>query len=214
MSDTCGNLSGVLTAIEHMRAQGVAKIFHLGGYYSDIQKYIEMRKTILTRNNKYDDTDFLSDFSSFLAKQSGIPQRPSKDLDEIAWLKKNVLQVPAESDLEYNDENIKRSDFEMMAGKFIAISHSPKALSKEDIASANVILYGQTRKYQVDAMQGRFFVNPGHLDKNDSVSGRPPTFGILDLEPDCLTFTVYDLQKQVVFEKELENTRKRKFKTT
>ena len=30
MSDTCGNLSGVLTAIEHMRAQGVAPDARLG----------------------------------------------------------------------------------------------------------------------------------------------------------------------------------------
>lgn len=212
LADTHGNLSGMIAAIDHLREERVQKIFHLGHDYLDVQNYINMRRQIVTGKRDYDDTDFLSDFADFLARQKGNP-RLNRDLDEIQWLKRNICQVPAADEPQYELESIVNVEFEMVKGKFVAVVHNPKDLSKEDIASANMILYGYTHKAQVDQMQGRYFINPGHLVKEDA-TGRPPSYGLLRFEDNYIVATIYGLDRSVLLEKKLEASKKRKFSIT
>lgn len=214
IADSHGNLSGLVTAIEHMRGEEVSKIFHLGHEYIDVQNYINMRRQILSGKKGYDDTDFVSDFGSFLLKQdAGVSKSGSKSLDEVQWLHRNIVQVPAADEAQYSVDAINNVDFEMVSGKFMVIVHNPKDLSKEDIASANIILYGHSHKYQVDTMQNRYFINPGHLQTEED-NKRPASYAILDFQENHMLTIIYSLSKEVLLEKKLESTRKRKFSIT
>lgn len=211
MADTHGNMSGVLKAVEHMRTEEVTKIFHLGHNYEDVQSYINMRRQILSGTKEYDDTDFVSDFADFLIRKETGP-KANRDLDEIQWLKRNIIQVPAAGEAQYEMDTINKVEFEMVAGKFVAVVHNPKDLGKEDIASANLLLYGHTHIFQVDVMQNRYFINPGHMQADDGK--RPPSYAILYFADEGVEAVVYGLDRIPLLEKKLETTKKRKFSIT
>lgn len=217
ISDTHGNLSGFLDAVDALHdTHGVTKLFFLGHAYKDLDRVLEVKKALRAAKDQDDDpTDFVSDLYDVLAQQQGIARKRAtpNEMDDVHWIKKHVVRVPAEDEPEALFSNHgKLKEFELVGGRIICAVHNPKKLSKEDIGSANLVLYGMTHLYQVDHVGGRYFLNPGHLMAEPD-NHRPPTYGLLDLG-DSPRFTVFDLDGNKLLDKPLELEVKRKFSAT
>ncbi len=213
ISDTHGNIGGFLDAFDLLRTEHeVAKLFFLGHDYKDMDRVIEIKRALRAAKRKDEDpTDFVSDLYDVLAKQEGLHSVKTRDkLEDTEWLKKHTIRVPGDDEDEalFGDE-INDKEFELVGGRIVCAVHNPKTLSKEDIASATIIIYGHSHLYQVDKAGSRFFCNPGHL-MADVDQGRKPTYGVLDMG-ESPRFQVFDLDGNVVLDKPLELETKRKF---
>lgn len=216
ISDTHGNLSGFIDAIEFLRErEQVAKLFFLGHEYQDFDKVLEVKRALRTAKAKKpegEDEGLGRSLFDELARQQGIDEKPKMartQLDETEWLEKQAVRLAGEDDPEALFGKVPEMEFELVGGRIVCAAHNPKSLSKEDIASANLVVYGHTHLYQVDKVSGRYFLNPGHLMETED-QGRPPTFAVLDLGPEP-RFTIYDLSFEVVEDRPLELETKRKF---
>lgn len=59
--------------------------------------------------------------------------------------------------------------------------------------AVDVILHGHTHIPRAEEANGVVYVNPGHLKKEDK-KGYPPTYAILDFDPDKLTVRIVELR--------------------
>lgn len=219
ISDTHGNLAGLIEAYDRLRSDhDVAKIFFLGHACSDLDRLIEVKEALgKAKARRQGDDDTMGEgllggalLSEALAGRA-TPKAPAprSKLDELEWLRRNVVRVAAADDPELASGSAAESDFEMVGGRFVCAVHDPRRLGKDDIASASIVLYGQTHLAQVDKVGGRYFLNPGHL-MGVPDQGRPPSFGVLDLgdEP---AFRIYDLDGGLLQNTPLDLEVKRKF---
>lgn len=217
VSDTHGNLSGFLDALDFLRGtHKVEKLFFLGHNYKDVERVVEVKRALkAAKNEDEDSTGFVTDLYEMLAKREGLagPRTARSELDEAQWLKKQVVRVPGDDEPEAMfGGDINTKEFEMVGGRIVCLVHNPKSLAKEDVASANLVVYGHTHLHQVDKVGGRYFCNPGHLqDKKDN--GRDATFAVLDIGDDC-KFSIFGLDNNLVQELALEMDVKRKFSAT
>ena len=224
ISDTHGNLDGLVEVFDCLRSvHKVAKIFFLGHAWADIDRLIGLKEQLAqvrARRRGDDDTlgggllggALLSDALAGNVESAPKAPAPRSKLDELDWLRRHVVRVAAADDPELAAGAASESDFEMVGGRFVCAVHDPRRLGKDDIASASIVLYGQTHLAQVDKVGGRYFLNPGHLMKEPD-QGRPASFGVLDLgdEP---SFRVYDLDGGLRQETLLDLEVKRKFSIT
>jgi len=211
LSDSHGNIGGLLDAIDFLRTQGVEKIFFLGHDVRDLDKVLDLKKALRSAEGSIaEDTDFLMTVGDFLERKEGIQKKFSKKkvTDELLWLKENLLKVPGEGEPEYLLKTLPDRDFEIVGGRILLFVHNPKILSKEDLASASLILYGYTHIYQVNEVGGRYFINPGHLMSGED-QGRPPTFAIVDLSGRG-EVTILDLRFRTLLSQPLDLEKKRK----
>lgn len=222
ISDTHGNLAGLLEAYDRLRADpGIAKIFFLGHQYGDIDRLIGVKEALQKAKSKrraQDDDDTMDEgllagalLSDALAGGKPAPRAPATrdKLEDPEWIRKHVVRIAAADDDEAMQGHASKTDFEMVAGRFICAVHDPRQLQKDDIASASIVLYGHTHIAQADKMSGRYFLNPGHLMERDD-QGRAPSYGVLDLG-DAPCFRVYDLEGALRQEFPLDLEVKRKF---
>ena len=214
ISDTHGNLDGFLDAVELLReTHNVEKLYFLGHHYGDLDRVVEVKKALRAAKEKdAEASEFVSDLYEVLAQREGIaaPRTPRTELEDSVWLRKHTVRVPAEDDPEgmFGSE-IGRTEFEVVGGRIVCLVHNPKTLTKEDIASCNIVLYGHSHLYQVDLVGGRYFCNPGHLMETDD-QGRRATFAVLEVG-DTPRFTVYDLDGEPQLDQTLDLEVKRKF---
>lgn len=211
IADSHGNIGGLLDVLDYLRTQGVEKIFFLGHDLKDLERVLELKRALKKAGDHLsEDTDFLMTVGEFLDRKEGIsPPTPRKGItDEIAWLKENLVRVPGEGEPEYLLKTLPDREFEIVAGRIILCIHNPKNLSKEDLASASLILYGYTHLYQVNEVGGRYFINPGHLMDHED-QGRPPTFALLEVG-DKTEVQILNLRYQPVFTQAFALEKKRK----
>jgi len=214
ISDTHGNLGAFLDCIDFLRRRHeVAKVFFLGHDYEDFDRLLELkqalRETSKKGRNRGDNDDFVGDLYEVLAKQQGIPTKRTRELDDVSWLKKNVVRICGKDEPAAAFGHTPTTEFEVVAGRIVLATHNPKSLTKEDIASANLVLYGHTHLFQADKVGGRYFLNPGHLSDKDGEE-RPPTCGLLNLGDDPV-FAVLGIDGSEVKRFPLELEKKRKF---
>lgn len=221
ISDTHGNLAGLLEVYDRLRADsGIVKIFFLGHHYGDIDRLIGIKEALQKAKSKrraHDDDTIDGGLlagallSEALAGSKPAPRvPPARDkLEDTAWIRKHLVRIAAADDDEALQGRAAKSDFEMVAGRFICAVHDPRQLQKDDIASASIVLYGHTHIAQADKMSGRYFLNPGHLMERDD-QGRAPSYGVLDLG-DSPSFRVHDLDGVIRQEFPLDLEIKRKF---
>lgn len=225
ISDTHGNLEGLLEAYDRLRTEHeVAKIFFLGHAWADVDRLIgikeELEKARARRGRRDDDTVddgllggvLLSDALTGQAESTPPAPAPRSKLDELEWLRRHLVRIAAEDDPELATGMASVSDFEMVGGRFVCAVHDPRRLGKDDIASASIVLYGQTHLAQVDKVGGRYFLNPGHLMREPD-QGRPASFGVLDLGDEA-SFCVYGLDGGLLHATPLDLEVKRKFSIT
>lgn len=210
ISDTHENLGAFLDVVDHLRSEGATKIYHLGHHYNDTQNLVNLKRQLTKGTKEYDDTDFMTDLADFMAKQSGMVVPKTNQVDEVGWLKRNLVCIPGKGDSQYGLEAIPSKDFEMIDGKFVCLVHNIKDLSKEDIASANIVFYGDTHLFQVDMNANRYFINPGHMMRQQD-KGRPATYAVLNSEQEAMYVEIRGLDHNTVMRKDIVIERKRKF---
>jgi predicted phosphodiesterase len=211
LSDSHGNIGGLIDALDYLKSQGAERIFFLGHDVRDLEKVLDLKKALKKAESGIsEDTDFLMTVGEFLDQKEGITPKLSKKkiTDEVSWFKQNLLKVPGEGEPEYLLKTLPDREFEIVGGRILLFVHNPKVLSKEDLASASLILYGFTHLYQVNEVGGRYFINPGHL-MNQEDQGRPPTFAIVELEGRG-EVTILDLRFRTLLSQPLDLEKKRK----
>jgi len=205
ISDSHGNLTSLLDTIDFLFQFPVDRIFFLGHDLKDIEKVLELKEAILKAHKKYDEESFIETLGDFLLKEE---KKGSSVEDEISWLKKNLVAIPGEGEPELRTRRKPDKEFEMVGGRILLLVHQVKSLSKEDIASAGMILYGATHKRKVDEVAGRYFINPGHL-MAQPYRGEEGSFAILFLGEDPRV-EFYSLRFQLLEKVPLHLEKKRK----
>jgi putative phosphoesterase len=109
-----------------------------------------------------------------------------------------IVQVPGIYDPRYTDGTLGAVVKENVMGIRIALVHSAeKDLTDEIKSSSDIILYGHTHKPELQVIDGKLFMNPGHLkaEKDKTV---PASFGILDIQDRNMTASIYGLNYKTV----------------
>jgi len=206
VSDTHGNLSGLLDLVDYLLNEVKAdKIFHLGDNYSDIDELFSLKRSLIKGSTDYSDHDFLSDVTSFMkAKDPDAKLDPASLIneDEITKLKRIIVRVPEDGNSLLKAGEIAKTALEMIGDRIATLVHNVKTLKKEDIEGSDIVLYGGTHKHQVDNLGGRWFINPGHFMEEDN-EGKHPTFGVLETTSQGLTLTIYSTDRTKVLSRTL-----------
>ncbi|MBN2189374.1 MAG: metallophosphoesterase family protein [Chitinispirillaceae bacterium] len=138
------------------------------------------------------------------------------EYDDIVGLEDRyleIVQVPGIYDERYKDGSLPAKSFETILGLAILLAHSyEKDVTKEDIQRSDIILYGHTHREELRLVDGKLFMNPGHLkgalDKN-----MPPTFGILNIQDRNASAAIYGLNFKLVRSMDLMRSESGLYKT-
>ncbi len=108
-----------------------------------------------------------------------------------------VWAVPGLWCAAYNNPSIPRARLEAAGNLLIHFAHAEQDLEPESVDRAQVILTGHTHRYRLDWLDGKLWMNPGHL-KKDRDKQRPPTFGLLTIASDTLEAGILTLEGETV----------------
>ena len=216
LSDTHGNLGGLIDAVDFLTEQlDVKRIFHLGHDYRDIDELLSLKRALVKGKNDTgnETTEFFSDLAEALTTTLDLPTRAvlkAAEGDKVAQLRRMIVRVPGDGDAAYRDGAYAHLEYEMLGDRIIGLIHNVKELKKEDIATVHIVFYGGSHIFQIDKVGHRWFINPGHLLKG-AEKGREPTFGFLDTDAETPVMRIYGLDQKVRHEKELPLDKKNKF---
>ena len=168
ISDTHGHFYNLSKCVELMIERGISKIIHLG--------------------DDYDDFDTI-------------------DISNILENNIEIIRVPGVYSGHYSDSGVKNRLVKTIEGKKFLISHTleshnndlPDDIKPEEIIAAkniDFVLYGHTHIPEIRNEGGMIFLNPGHLQGDDS-KGYEPTFGIIDFARN--TAYLYKLKTNEVY---------------
>jgi putative phosphoesterase len=102
-----------------------------------------------------------------------------------------IVQVPGLYDNRYKDGSLPAKLFEQVQGLTILITHSyEKDATKEDLRRSDIIVSGHTHKEEIRLLDGRLYINPGHL-KGPLDKNMPPSFGLLTLLDRSVSVAIY-----------------------
>jgi len=138
------------------------------------------------------------------------------DYDDVKQLENQyieIVQVPGIYDERYKDSSLPAKSFETVLGLNILLAHSyEKDVSPEDVRRSDIILYGHTHREELRLVDGKLFMNPGHLkgalDKN-----MPPTFGMLTIQDRNASAAIYGLNFKLVRSMEFMRSESGLYKT-
>lgn len=181
-SDSGGNLGALKEAFDYCYAEErVDRLFHLGNRFADVEALIALERSLQKGSADYDDKDFLSDVTSFMAVREDLKEAPPGSVvgDPVVFLRDRVVRVPEPGCSAYEDPVILKKAVEMMGSLLLLLVHDPKLVTKEDLENADAVLYGKSCAAGVREVGPKIFVNPGHL-LAEPVDGHPPSFAVLE----------------------------------
>lgn len=109
-----------------------------------------------------------------------------------------IIQVPGIYDERYKNGSLQAKSFEAVLGLNVLLVHSyEKDVTTEDVQRSDIIIYGHTHREELRLLDGKLYMNPGHLkgalDKN-----MPPTFGLLTLADRSVSAAIYGMNFRLV----------------
>jgi putative phosphoesterase len=109
-----------------------------------------------------------------------------------------IVQVPGIYDGRYKDGSLPAKSFETVLGLTVLLVHSyEKDVTPEDIQHSDIIVYGHTHRAELKLVDGKLFINPGHL-KGPLEKNMSPTFGVLAILDRNASAIIYGMNfKQV-----------------
>jgi len=151
-SDSHGNLNDLQKAAEKATTEGAELFIHLGDDYQDARI---LENEVIT---------------SFVSQ---------------------VIKVPGVYDQEYTDYQLPHRIIKEFEKVKILITHTPSShendfssdFKPEEVSAkkeVKVILYGHTHIPKIEEKDGIYWINPGHLKKEDK-KGYPPSFALLEI---------------------------------
>jgi putative phosphoesterase len=124
-----------------------------------------------------------------------------------------IVQVPGIYDERYKDGSLPAKLCETVLGLAILLAHScEKDVSKGDVQRSDIILYGHTHREELRLVDGKLFMNPGHL-KGPLDKNMPPTFGMLTIQDRSASAAIYGLDFKRVRSMELMRSESGLYKT-
>lgn len=103
-----------------------------------------------------------------------------------------VIKVPGVYDPEYADHKLPHRLIREFEKIKVLVTHTPSShendfssdLKPEEVSAkkeVKVILYGHTHIPKIEEKNGIYWINPGHLKKEDK-KGYPPSFALLEIK--------------------------------
>jgi uncharacterized protein len=138
------------------------------------------------------------------------------DYDDVKGLEDRyleIVQVPGIYDSRYKDGSLLAKSFETVLGLTVLLAHSlEKDVTREDIQRSDIIIYGHSHREELKLVDGKLFMNPGHLkgalDKN-----MPPTFGLLTVADSTASVAIYGMNFKPVRSMEIMRSESGLYKT-
>jgi predicted phosphodiesterase len=190
-SDCYGNVEGLARALERFVADGVDRIFFLGGRYADVDAAVGHVNEAPAGPAGEGDEGFLGVFRVVLAAHAVGGE------DERAKLRKRIVRVASRACPEYDAGTAPKKLMELLEGHVACLVHDKSELTRDDITNAPLLFHGNSAQAAVVQIGPRIFITPGHL-RSPAPEGRPASFCVLELEPRALTLVVYDAEGREV----------------
>src|SRR3989339_179339 len=108
-----------------------------------------------------------------------------------------VVRVPGIYCPEYRENTVNKIVFETVHGINIVLCHDESALTYSIILTNDVFLYGHSHKAGIKVLNGKLFLNPGHM-KADKDKGRPPSFGVLEIDYGEVSAFIKEFRGQLI----------------
>jgi uncharacterized protein len=169
-------------------------------------------------SDTHGNTELLETAVDWMARKQKISMlyHLGDDYDDIRGLEDRyveIVQVPGIYDERYKDGSLPAKSFETILGLTILLAHSyEKDVAREDIQRSDIIVYGHTHREELKLVDGKLFMNPGHLkgalDKN-----MPPTFGLLSIQDRNASAAIYGLNFKLVRSMEFMRSESGLYKT-
>ena len=120
------------------------------------------------------------------------------DVSDLADRYLHLVQVPGVYDERYRTGLLSPKATEIVLGLQILLVHSiDKDLDNDDIVRSDIILHGHTHKEELRVVDGKLYINPGHLkapvDKNMA-----PSFGLLTIMDREVKASIFTLDKKEI----------------
>ncbi|HSM92934.1 MAG TPA: metallophosphoesterase family protein [Anaeromyxobacteraceae bacterium] len=188
-SDCHGNVDALARALEHFQEARVDRIFFLGGRFADVDAALALAKVrpsdaVAEAEAHPDSEGFVPVFRGVLAAHAVGPD------DDRERLRKKIVRVASRTCPEYAAGAAPGKLMELLEGRVACLVHDKSELTRDDIANAPLLFHGNSAQAAIVQIGPRIFVTPGSLAP--APDGRPPTWGVVELDPRGLTLVVYD----------------------
>lgn len=188
VSDCYGNVEPLARALERFLADGMDRIFFLGGRYADVDAAIgRVHAGSGGEPVAEGDEGFLGVFRVVLAEHAVGAD------DDRAKLRRRIVRVASRACPEYEAGSAPKKLMELLEGHVACLVHDKSELTRDDISNAPLLFHGNSAQAAVVQIGPRIFITPGHL-RAPPPEGRPATFCELELEPRSLTLVVFDTE--------------------
>lgn len=152
--------------------------------------------------------EYLHDVAEFMVTQANVDviyHLGDDYADAPNLLRHNVrvVNVPGIYCPEYHNKQIPRKRIEIVEGKRFLLVHDPNDIDASDLANADVVCHGHTHRFSLSFVQGKPYINPGHL-KDVQHKNRPAAFAMIDVSKDSMTVSFYDINKQVIHKEKFD----------
>ncbi len=182
-SDCYGNVDDLARAFERFAAEGIDRIFFLGGRFADVDAAIGHMQERRAAPVHEAEEGFLDVFRVVLAAHAVGPD------DETERLRKRIVRVASRACPEYDAGTAPKKLMELLEGHVAWLVHDKSELTRDDIINAPLLFHGNSAQAAVVQIGPRIFITPGHL-RSPAPEGRPATFGIVELDPRSVTLIV------------------------
>ena len=116
-----------------------------------------------------------------------------EDVSDLADRGVEIVQVPGIYHQRYYDGTLPKKQVENIMGLRIVLVHSlDKDITENDKTVTDIILFGHTHKPTIQLRDGLLLMNPGHM-KSHIDKTVEPSFGLLDIQDQSVTATIFDL---------------------
>jgi uncharacterized protein len=109
----------------------------------------------------------------------------------------DLLRVPGIYCPEYTDKTVERVAFDTVQGVGIVMAHDRKDITEKDILCNDIILFGHTHKSELNVVNGKLFLNPGHL-KGEKDKGRLPSYGLLTIDYGKIEASIHEIEGKTI----------------
>ena len=104
-----------------------------------------------------------------------------------------IVQVPGIYDERYKNGSLPAKSFETVLGLTVLLVHCyEKDVTVEDVQHSDIIVYGHTHRAELKLVDGKLYMNPGHL-KGALEKNMSPTFGMLAIQDRNASAIIYGM---------------------
>ena len=112
-----------------------------------------------------------------------------------------VKAVPGLYDPEYVESSVEPLVVDENDGVNVLLAHDKLKITPAWLTKAHLVVFGHTHQAAIYQEQGKIWCNPGHL-KSPLDKKQPPSFALLEINPQVITISIRNLEDSVTQEKQ------------